>query len=89
VKLMDSPVEILSDFVGHATLMDWNGRRFGRPGQLTEHMSPSYRAGLSKITSEGIAKMRVEPWETEGVAEVARRQRREMLLDFDRKILRR
>jgi hypothetical protein len=85
--MSDGPIEIMDEFIGHAILRDWNGRKYPKPGQLTEILPPETRAKLAKITSEGIAKMRVEPLDTEGVVEVARRQHREMLLDFDRKIL--
>ncbi len=81
-------IDVLDRFVGHAMLLDCNGRRFKKPGQLVEHLGPSARATLAAIRSDEVAKMRVSPEETEGVAELARKARRGLLLDFDRRISR-
>jgi hypothetical protein len=85
---MNGPIETLSLFVDFAIMHDWNGKRCPKPGQLTMILPDQRREALAGITSDGISQMRIEPWETEGPHEVAIKMNRQILLDFDRKILR-
>jgi len=64
-----------------------NKRAFEKPGAVVKKMGPKVREALSRLTSDELAKVRVEWWELQDENYAREEDFRQLKSAFDRKII--
>lgn len=75
--------------LGHAISLGWmhfgKFRGWDKPGAVINRMRGEHREALRRLTSDDLARMRVEPWELCGEAWGREQEVRKLLSDFDQR----